>query len=82
MQIDETLVYFEFVTIPGFGTLTARLVKEGGTLNAYGSKTLKTTYSLASGDLEDLGWKSDGALHAKLLIFSAVDEVTRDYGKR
>ena len=37
------------------------------------------TYSLASGDLEDLGWKSDGALHAKLLIFGAVDEVIRDY---
>jgi hypothetical protein len=36
-------------------------------------------YSLASGDLEDLGWKSDGALHAKLLIFGAVDEVIRDY---
>jgi hypothetical protein len=36
------------------------------------------TYSLASGDLEDLGWKSDGALHAKLLIFGAVDEVIRD----
>jgi hypothetical protein len=37
------------------------------------------TYSLASGDLKDLGWKSDGALHAKLLIFGAVDEVIRDY---
>jgi hypothetical protein len=34
VQIDETLVYFEFVTIPGLGTLTARLVKEGITLNA------------------------------------------------
>lgn len=29
MQINETLVYLEFVTIPGLGTLTARLVKEG-----------------------------------------------------
>ena len=37
------------------------------------------SYSLASGDLEDLGWKSDGALHAKLLIFGAVDEVIRNY---
>ena len=37
------------------------------------------TYSLASGDLEDFGWKSDGALYAKLLIFGAVDEVIRDY---
>jgi hypothetical protein len=36
-------------------------------------------YSLASGDFEDLGWESDGALHAKLLIFGAVDEVSRDY---
>ena len=32
VQINETLVYFEFVTIPGLGTLTARLAKEEGTL--------------------------------------------------
>lgn len=36
------------------------------------------TYSLASGDLEDLSRKPDGALHAKLLVFGAVDEVIRD----
>ena len=36
------------------------------------------TYSLASGDLEDLGWESDGALQAKLLVFGTVDEVIRD----
>ena len=36
------------------------------------------TYSLASGDLEDLSWKSDGTLHAKLLVLSAVDKVIRD----
>ena len=36
------------------------------------------TYSLASGDLEDLGWKSDGALHAKLFIFGTVDKVIRN----
>jgi hypothetical protein len=33
------------------------------------------TYSFARGDLEDLGRKSDGALHAQLLVFGAVDEV-------
>ena len=32
VQINETLVYFEFVTIPGLGTFTARLAKEGGGL--------------------------------------------------
>ena len=32
VQINETLVYFEFVTIPGLGTLTARLAKAKGTL--------------------------------------------------
>jgi hypothetical protein len=36
------------------------------------------TYSLTSGDLKDLGWEPDGALHAELLIFGAVDEVIRD----
>lgn len=36
VQINETLVYFEFVTIPGLGTLTARLAKEG---------TLKDTWT-------------------------------------
>lgn len=33
------------------------------------------TYSLASGDLEDLGGEPGGALHAKLLVFGAVDKV-------
>jgi len=36
------------------------------------------TYSLTSGDLEDLGREPDGALHAELLVFGAVDEVIRD----
>ena len=36
------------------------------------------TYSLASGDLEDLGWESDGALQTKLLVLGTVDEVIRD----
>jgi hypothetical protein len=78
VQINETLVYFEFVTIPGLGALTARLAKERGTLKGIRVQGLYVTYSLASGDLEDLGWKSDGALHAKLLVFGAVDEVIRD----
>jgi hypothetical protein len=33
-------------------------------------------YRLAGGDLEDLGREPDGALHAELLVFGAVDEVT------
>jgi len=37
-----------------------------------------TTYSLTRGNLEDLGWEPDGALHAELLVFGAVDEVIRD----
>jgi hypothetical protein len=28
VQINETLVDFEFITVPGLGTLTARLGKE------------------------------------------------------
>lgn len=71
-------MYFEFVTIPGLGTLTARLAKEGGTLKTIWAQDLYVTYSLAGSDLEDLGWKSDRALHAKLLVFGAVDEVIRD----
>jgi hypothetical protein len=34
------------------------------------------TYGLASGDFEDLRRESDGTLHAKLLVFGAVDEIT------
>jgi len=30
VQINEALVDFEFITVPGLGTLTARLGKEGG----------------------------------------------------
>jgi len=39
---------------------------------------LDVTYSLASGDLKDLGWQSDRAFHAELLVFGAVDEIIRD----
>jgi hypothetical protein len=33
------------------------------------------TYSLTSGDLQDLRWEPDGALHAKLLVFGTIDEI-------
>jgi len=46
--------------------------------NTRAGRRCNTTYSLASGDLEDLGGEPDGALHAKLLVFGAVDEVSRD----
>ena len=39
-----------------------------------------TTYSLASGDLEDLGGETDGALDTELLVLGTVDQVVRDYG--
>ena len=37
------------------------------------------TYSLAGGDLEDLGGETDGALDTELLVLGTVDEVRRDY---
>lgn len=55
VEVDQAFVDFEFVAIPGLGSLTAR--------------------RLAGGDLEDLGWETNGALHAKLLVLGAVDEV-------
>ena len=36
------------------------------------------TYSLAGGDLEDLGGEADGALDAELLVLRPVDQVRRD----
>ena len=36
------------------------------------------TYSLAGGDLEDLGGETDGALNTELLVLGTVDEVSRD----
>jgi len=33
---------------------------------------------LSGGDLEDLGWKADGALNAEVLGFSAIDEFGAD----
>jgi hypothetical protein len=30
VQINEALVDFEFITVPGLGTLTARLGRKGG----------------------------------------------------
>ena len=46
--------------------------------NIRAGRGFNMTYSLASGDLENLGGEPDGALHAKLLVFGAVDEVSRD----
>lgn len=37
-----------------------------------------TTGSLTGGDLENLGGETDGALDAKLLLLSTVDEVVRE----
>ena len=37
------------------------------------------TYSLTGGDLEDLGGETDGALDAKLLVLSTVDQIVADY---
>ena len=38
-------------------------------------------YSLAGGDLEDLGGETDGALDTELLVLSTVDQVRGDYTK-
>jgi hypothetical protein len=75
VQINETLVNLELITIPGLGTLTARLEKTGKVIDNSNAQVLYVTYCLAGGDLEDLGRKTNGALHAQLLILSAVDEV-------
>jgi len=57
VEVNEALVDFEFVPVPGLGSFTTR--------------------RLAGGDLEDLGGETNGALHAKLLVLGAVDEVIR-----
>jgi len=59
VEVDETLVNLEFVTVPSLRTFTTRC--------------------FASGDLEDLGRKTDGPLDTKLLVLGAVDEVCREF---
>jgi hypothetical protein len=40
------------------------------------------TYSLTSGDLQDLGGETDGAFYAKLLVLGSVNEIGRDFLKQ
>ena len=49
--------------------------RERDVRNVWALEDCNMSYSLASGDLEDLRWESDGALHAELLVFGPVDEV-------
>lgn len=37
------------------------------------------TYSFTGGDLQDLGRETDWTVNTELLVFSAVDQVSRDY---
>ena len=36
-------------------------------------------YSFTGSDLQDFGRETDGTLDTELLVFSAVDQVSRDY---
>ena len=36
------------------------------------------THSLTGGDLEDLGWETNGALDTELLILGTVDQIRGD----
>jgi hypothetical protein len=78
MEVNQTLVDFEFVTIPGLGSLTTRLEREKRALVILRAHRSNETCRLAGGDLEDFGGETNGALHAKLLILGAVDQVIRN----
>ena len=67
----------ELVAIPGLGTLTARLSRSDDK-RPNNMITSQSTYSLAGGDLKDLGGKTDRALDTELLVLRAVDQVRRD----
>ena len=77
VQVDETFVDFELVTIPGFRSLTARLWR-------YIDKRLlsapwpKVTHSLTSGDLQHLCGETDRSLDTQLFVLGAVDQIARD----
>ena len=77
MEVDEALVDLELVAIPGLGTLTARLSRSDDK-RPNNMITSQSTYSLAGGDLEDLGGKADGALDTELLVLGTVDQVSGD----
>lgn len=79
MQVDQALVNLHFITIPGLGTLTARLEKKVVRETVDGLTTC-ATYSLTGGDLENLGGKTDGALDTELLVLCAGNQISRDCG--
>ena len=79
MEVDQTLVDLELVTVPGLRTLTARLRHQRSVRLHRHIVTWDDTDRLASGDLEDLSGKTDGPLDAELLVLCPVDQVRRDY---
>ena len=40
---------------------------------------LQKTYSFTGSDLQDFGRETDGTVDTELLVFSAVDQVSRNY---
>ena len=72
VQVDETFVDFEFVTIPGFRSLTARLWRciDKRLLSA---PWPRGTHSLTGGDPQHFGGETDGSLDAQLFVLGAVD---------
>ena len=81
MQVNETLVDLQLKTIPSLGAFTARLATEQKSQKQHCLLPREKTHSFTGGDLEDLGWETDRALDAELLVLGTVDEVSGDYAE-
>ena len=77
MEVNETLVDLEFVTVPSLGTFTARL-KTGWAIRAHPSES--ATYRFSRSYFENFSRETNGTLDAQLLVLGTVDEIRRDWG--
>jgi hypothetical protein len=76
VQVDETFVDLELITVPGLGTLAARLRSQATVMRPV---ERWGTYRFPSGDLQYLRREPDRSLNTKVLVICPVDEIGRNY---
>lgn len=78
LRLNEILEIWHYICSPnGNGHLLDQSLVESHLEGIPGLGTL-TTGGLAGGDLELLGWQTDGALDAEILALGALDELLAD----
>ena len=77
MQVDQSLVDFELVTIPGFRTLTTGLNNSKDQIYLVFWESIYT-HCFTSRNLQYLGGETDWALDTELFVLCPINEIRRN----